>query len=123
MMGQISQMASARCIPTLIVMVLLPLYLQLDNDFSGGARVIEVLSPIYGLGDAAPERDLGNQQYERVTPAMLKDPQLADSVHRMELEYDSKPAEEAPCKVELSSEIESFLEELHRRTNGENPTT
>lgn len=122
MTGQISQMASARGIPTLSVMVRLPLYLQLDNDFSGGARVIEALSPFYGLGDAVPERDLGKQQYERVTPAMLKNPQLAELVHRMEREYDSKPAEEAPGKVELSPEIESFLEELRRRTNGEGAT-
>ena len=122
MTGQISQMAFARGIPTLNLMVRLPLYLQLDNDFAGGSRMIEALSPMYGLGDPTPERELGQQQYDQITPAVQKNSELAEVVHRLEQEYDSRPEEEAPDRVELSPEIERFLDELRRRGDGEGPT-
>ena len=122
MAGQISEMAFQQGLATLSLMVRLPLYLQLDNDFSGGARVIDALAPFYGLGDSNPEAELGRKQYEQVTPAILKNPQLAEVVHRLEREYESKPREEARGTVELSPEIEKFLEELRRKSEGEGLT-
>lgn len=122
MTGQISEMAFRQGLATLSLMVRLPLYLQLDNDFTGGTSVIDALSPFYGLGDSNPEAELGRKQYEQVTPAVLKNPQLAEVVHRLEREYDSKPREEAHGQVELPPEIEQFLEELRRKTEGESQT-
>lgn len=122
MTGQISEMAFRHGLATLSLMVRLPLYLQLDNDFAGGARVIDALSTFYGLGDSNPEAELGRKQYEQVTPAVLKNPQLAEVVHRLEREYDSKPLEEAHGEVELSPEVEKFLEELRLKTEGESQT-
>lgn len=119
MAGYISQMAAERGMATLSLMTRLPLYVQLDNDFTGTARVLEAIAPLYGLGDSRAERELGEQQYEQVTPAVLKNPRLAELVHRLEQEYDAKPAEEAHGEVKLSPEIERFLDELRQGTDGE----
>ncbi len=127
MTGQISQMISARGVSVLSLMVRLPLYLQLDNDFAGSARIVEILGPMYGLGDASAERELGKQQYSQVAPAVLKDPQFAELVERLEREYDARgkdsgsEAESGGDSIELSPEIESFLEGLSRRMGDEGP--
>jgi hypothetical protein len=118
--GQISQMANEKGIATINLMVRLPLYLQLDNDFSGSARAMEILSPLYGLGDVSGERELGRRQYEQVTPSVLKDEELAQMVRRLEREYDRKIAatdQETDETVELSPEIERFLDQLRRRVD------
>ena len=136
MTGQIAQMAQDSGMATLSLMVRLPLYLQLDNDFSGSARVVEILSPLYGLGDASAERELGKEQYSQVAPALMKDPQLASLVKRLEVEWDEKNggppdisseesaeshADVADEEIELSPEIEQFLEELRQRPDGDAP--
>lgn len=114
--GQIPLMCLERGIATLSLMTRLPLYVQLENDFAGCARVLEILAPLYGLGDSSAERDLGRRQYEQITPAVLANSQLSELVHKLEREYDAKPQEEAHGRVELSPEIEKFLDELRRGT-------
>ena len=127
MTGQISQMISARGVSTLNLMVRLPLYLQLDNDFAGSARIVEILGPMYGLGDASAERELGRQQYSQVATAVLKDPQLEELVERLEREYDDSHKESGAAaeadddSIELSPEIERFLEGLRRKSGDDEP--
>ncbi len=103
-----------RGLATLTVMVHLPMYLQLDNDYAGAARALEALAPLYGFGDQRlPEVELGTQQYAQITPAMSNNPRLAEMVSRFEKEYDSRSADDAPPRtVELSPEIEEFLREV-----------
>ncbi|MCH8102578.1 MAG: hypothetical protein IIB28_05430, partial [Chloroflexi bacterium] len=109
------------------LMVRLPLYLQLDNDFAGSARIVEILGPMYGLGDASAERELGRQQYSQVAPAVLRDPQLAELVERLESEYDNRRKDSGSAgesdgdSIALSPEIESFLEGLSRPTGDGGP--
>jgi hypothetical protein len=81
---------------------------------------MEILSPLYGLGDVSGERELGRRQYEQVTPSVLKDEELAQMVRRLEREYDRKIAatdQETDETVELSPEIERFLDQLRRRVD------
>ncbi|MDA1256354.1 MAG: PAC2 family protein [Chloroflexi bacterium] len=106
--------ATQRGLATLTVMVHLPMYLQLDNDYAGAARAIEALAPLYGLkGMKIPEVELGEQQYAQVTPAMSNNPRLAEMVNRFEVEYDSRDQDDdSPPSVELPPEIERFLDEV-----------
>ncbi|MFW6195590.1 MAG: PAC2 family protein [Chloroflexota bacterium] len=112
--GGISVEAAKQGIATLTVMVHLPMYLQLDNDYAGAARALEALSPLYGFSyENLPEVELGRQQYSQVTPAMSNNPRLAEMVNRFEDEYDNRETQdEAPPSVELSPEIERFLNEI-----------
>jgi hypothetical protein len=118
--------ATARGFATLTVMVHLPMYLQLDNDYAGAARALQALAPLYNFKDLTlPEVELGEQQYAQVTPAMTNNPRLAEMVKRFEDEYDSTDDDndESSESVELSAEIEAFLDEVRGGDSEDGPTT
>lgn len=102
-------------------MVHLPQYVQLDEDFNGTARMIEVLSSIYQEipADLAPTRR-GQRQYRELNAAVERNSDLQSLIRQMEEHYDSNEAEAAAAEaesepasaVELPPEIEQFLSEL-----------
>ncbi len=107
-------------------MVHLPQYLQLEEDYTGTSRMIEVLSSVYSNipSDLAPVRR-GQRQYRELNSAVEKNSELKQLIQQMEAYYDaqedadeSKPAEKAET-VDLSPEIESFLNELGQRMDAE----
>jgi len=106
---------------TLSLMVHLPLYLKLDDDFAGSARILKILSELYGFRTILPEVEMGEKQYEQVNPAMIDNPQLKDMVERFERESDTEDDDELDVRggqapdssgVSLSPEIEQFLSEI-----------
>ncbi|MEE8046180.1 MAG: PAC2 family protein [Dehalococcoidia bacterium] len=109
---------------TLSLMVHLPLYLKLDDDYAGSARILKILSELYGFSAALPEIEMGAQQYEQVGPAMDNNPALKDMVERFERESESDAhADEdgsssgddegsSGDKISLSPEIEQFLSDI-----------
>ena len=58
-------------ISTMSLIVHLPLYLKLDNDFSGATRILNILSKIYNLDLDLPESKLGIEQYSQINPALI----------------------------------------------------
>ncbi|HUE96592.1 MAG TPA: hypothetical protein VMN39_08020, partial [Longimicrobiaceae bacterium] len=88
--------------------------LQLENDFAGAARLLEGIAPLYGLALPPPELEIGASQYAQVTPAVLKNPQLAELVARMEKDYDTQPADAPQGNIRLAPEIEKFLEDIRQ---------
>lgn len=108
-------------IETLSLIVHLPLYLKLEDDYTGAYRIIQALSDLYGFSDDVPEKSLAAQQYDQVTPAMTNNPQLRELVTKFEEDYDRdvKETPEADETVELSAEIEQFLDDVARRGEGE----
>ena len=103
-------------IETLSLIVHLPLYLKLEDDYNGAYRILQALSDLYGFSAEVPEKAMADQQYAQVTPAMLNNPQLQELVQKFEEEYDRQAdVEPADDSVELSPEIEQFLEDVARR--------
>lgn len=102
-------------------MVHLPQYVQLDEDYNGTARMIEVLSSVYSEipADLAPTRR-GQRQYRELNAAVERNSDLQGLIKQMEDYYDNNEAEGAPAEesanqeeaVPLSPEIEQFLSEL-----------
>ncbi len=97
----------------------LPQYLQLEEDFTGASRMIEVLSSVYETIplDLAPIRR-GQRQYRELSSAVERNSELKSLIQQMEAHYDaqldsedSKPDVVGP-KVNLSPGIEKFLSEL-----------
>ncbi len=105
-------------VETLSLIVHLPLYLKLDDDYAGAAQLLKVLSSQYGFGRGLPEIAMGDRQYAQVGNAMSSNTQLQELVKRFESEYDqeSKPpaVQTENDKVELPPEIEKFLEDVSR---------
>lgn len=107
-------------IETLSLIVHLPLYLKLEDDYNGAYRVIQALSALYGFSDNVPEKSLAQQQYDQVTPAMTKNPELRELVAKFEEEYDRDAGQRSPEdeSIELSPQIEQFLDDVARRGPG-----
>ena len=106
-------------VETLSLIVHLPLYLKLDDDYAGAAQLLRVLSSQYGFGKGLPEIAMGDRQYGQVGGAMSSNSQLQELVKRFEGEYDQEskaPAQQSEDpKVELPPEIEKFLEDVSRK--------
>ena len=114
----ISQQAAERGIETMALIVRLPHYAQLEEDYNGQHALLSLIRNIYNFSiDLDPIRQLGDDQYRRVSQAVETDPGVRDMVRAMEKSYDEgvediKQPEGMPG---LSPEIEGFLEEMEKR--------
>ena len=106
-------------VESLSLMVHLPQYLELEEDHAGKARLLEVLSAIYGLPAEVAQTELGEQQYREVSVAVDRNPAIKALVQRLETYYDSRTewsqTEEGPA---LSPEIERFLQDMGKKLDG-----
>jgi hypothetical protein len=104
-------------------MVHLPQYVQLEEDYAGTSRMIEVLSSVYNNipADLAPMRR-GQRQYRELNSTLDRNTELKTLIQQMEAYYDAQlDSEEASAAesgdtkasaTQLSPEIEQFLSEL-----------
>ena len=111
-------------------MVHLPQYVQLEEDYAGTSRMIEVLSSVYNNipADLAPVRR-GQRQYRELNSTLDRNTELKTLIQQMEAYYDAQldseeasaaPAEEKPASTtQLSPEIEQFLSELGGRLDAD----
>lgn len=115
-------------IETINFMVHLPQYVQLEEDYAGTSRMIEVLSSVYENipPDLAPVRR-GQRQYRELNSTVDRNSELKTLIQQMEQYYDSQlTVESSPTSSEqegssttLSPEIEAFLSELGDRLEGD----
>lgn len=117
-------------IETINFMVHLPQYVQLEEDYAGTSRMIEVLSSVYENipPDLAPIRR-GQRQYRELNSTVDRNSELKTLIQQMEQYYDSQLTAEAEAEAEASSEsgsgptlspeIEAFLSELGDRLEGD----
>lgn len=110
-------------------MVHLPQYVQLEEDYAGTSRMIEVLSSVY---DSIPQ-DLaptgrGQRQYRDLSASLERNTELKALIQQMEAYYDAQldpedsPQEQSVPTATLSPEIERFLTELGERMDSEDDT-
>ncbi len=98
---------------TASMIVHLPQYVQLEEDYSGAARLLESLSVLYSLPDNLVDHKKGKAQYDEITQALDSNPRLKEVVKQLERHYDSKPSQEpTPEETPLAPEVERFLKEL-----------
>ncbi len=98
-------------------MVHLPHYAQLDEDFAGTARMLEVLSAYYDIPASLVPTYRGKLQYAEVDAAVRERPEVKALVAQLEAHYDSTYGDsQAEGETEdpptLSPEIERFLKDL-----------
>lgn len=111
-------------IETINFMVHLPQYVQLEEDYAGTSRMIEVLSSVYENipPDLAPVRR-GQRQYRELNSTVERNSELKTLIQQMEQYYDSQltvesssaSSEQSGSSPALSPEIEAFLSELGDR--------
>ncbi|MFC1952923.1 PAC2 family protein [Chloroflexota bacterium] len=112
----ISQQASAVGIETMSYIVHLPQYTQLEEDYMGTVRIIEMLGSLYSIPVDESYIKKAERQREQIDSALDKNPQLRAAVEQLEKHFDSRAErhreEEMP---RLSPEVEKFLAEMDRR--------
>lgn len=104
---------------TLSMIVHLPLYLKLDDDYAGAARILSALATIYGTPvDQIPEIGMGKTQYGQIRHALSDNNRLKELVAKLEREYDSdadtRQGGDAPNRIQLNPEVERFLRDVSR---------
>jgi hypothetical protein len=116
----IPQEAAKLGVVTMNFLVRLPHYAQLDEDYSGVARLLEILCDMYNLPLDLIDSGRGQQQYQQIDAAVARNPQAKSLVQQLETGYDAvarkSSEQDAPS---FSPEVEQFLEEMDRRLGEE----
>ena len=107
----VSQQAETLGIDARTFVVHLPQYFQVDEDFTGTARLMEVLCSLYDLPDRLKEPERGQQQYEALQNIVTGTSEVSSLLQRLEERYD-REHKEAPSSTttELPPNIEEFLQ-------------
>ena len=129
-MNLLSEGVEKADIESINFMVHLPQYVQLDEDYAGTSRMIEVLSSVYSNipADLAPVRR-GQRQYRELNSTLDRNTELKTLIQQMEAYYDAQLDSEQSSAAEsgetttsvtqLSPEIEQFLSELGGQLDGD----
>jgi len=111
----ISQKALNLGMETMSLIVHIPQYTQLDEDYSGAARLMDMVASLYGIPVDKEYYEKAQQQTDELNQALIKNPQLKDIIQEMEAEYGQHPRHRPERQTPLSPEIERFLSEMERR--------
>jgi hypothetical protein len=100
------------------MIVHLPSYFMMEDDYRGEKRLMEVISSLYGL--VMPQEDIekADQQEKQIRfiaeQFMEQEPRLRVVLNQLEDNYDSRINENKE-ETQLSPEVEKFLQELEKR--------
>jgi len=114
----ISQMGLEIGMETLSLIVHLPQYLMVENDYRGKKRLMEVLSVLYDFPLAEEDADKAKEQQEQVRQIaeqfIQQEPSYRLILTQLEAYYDSRVGQ-AKEETKLSPEVEKFLRDIGRR--------
>lgn len=103
-------------IETMTLITHLPQYTELDDDYTGQVRLMEVLNCLYGIPLDEADIRRAEKQTRDINTAVNRNRKVKEVVAQLEAHYDARMAaskkEEMP---RLSPEIENFLKEMERR--------
>ena len=111
----IFQHAESVNMETRIFVVHLPQYFQVEEDFTGAARLTGILSRIYGLPSRLEDRERGVQQYSSLQNIVDDTSEVSKLLSRLEERYDrdkEQASGSADPATPLSPQIEEFLQGL-----------
>ena len=108
----ISNTAEEMDIETRIYVVHLPQYFQVEEDFTGTARLMEILCTIYGLPSRLADQERGRQQYASLQNIVTGTSEVAGLLERLEERYDRENQGGNASTTPLSPLVEEFLQGL-----------
>jgi hypothetical protein len=113
----ISQKAAEWGAENITLIVNLPQYTQLEEDYMGVVRLQEIISSLYDIPVPEESMNRAQRQREQISAAVAGNPQVQEIVEQLEETYDAraseKEAEQEPPA--LSPDVEEFLREMERR--------
>ena len=109
----IPEEAASMGMQTRTFVVHLPQYFQVDEDFTGTARLMEILCTLYHLPNRLRDAERGRQQYDSLQNMIKDASETASLLKRLEERYDRIQREGEDTQAPpLSPSIEQFLREL-----------
>ena len=99
-------------VETRIFVVHLPQYFQVEEDFTGTARLMEILCTLYGLPSRLADPERGRQQYASLQNIVSDTSEVAGLLERLEDRYDRENSAETSSSTPLSPMVEEFLQGL-----------
>jgi hypothetical protein len=114
-MGLLNIEQANRDIESISIMTHLPQYLQLEEDYSGAARLLEALGALYDINEDFPEYLLGVKQYEEFDIQMENSSATKNLIDQLEQEYDNRTdipqSDHVPQDdlMSLSPDVQQFL--------------
>jgi len=114
----LSQQAAEMEIETCSLIVHLPQYLPMEEDFRGVTRLMEILSSLYQLPLSQEDIQKAQEQQQQVShiaeQMMQMQPQYREILSQLEASYDARVSQ-AGEDIQLSPEVEKFLHDLGKR--------
>ena len=111
----ISQRAPQLDIESMWFIVHLPQYLQLDEDYTGKIRLMEVLETLYGLAQDEADTQRAEQQLNNINSAVDDSPELKAIMPQIEAHYEARLASRREDVAPLPPNMERFLRDLGNR--------
>lgn len=112
----ITQEAGKLGIETISLMVRLPQYTQLEKDYMGQVRLLEVLHILYGIPIDEEIIRRAGQQIKDIDIEVNRSRKIKEVVNHLEAYYDAQSAEKQKKETpRLSPDIENFLKEMENR--------
>ncbi len=108
----ISKTVEEMDIETRIFVVHLPQYFQVEEDFTGTARLMEILCTLYGLPSRLADQERGRQQYASLQNIVSDTSEVAGLLERLEERYDRENQADSASTTPLSPMVEEFLQGL-----------
>lgn len=125
-MNLLSDRLAELAIENTTLMVQLPHYAQMEENYTAAAAMLEAVGDTFGLQSELSERALGyrargERQREQIDRMVARDLELSAAVKQLEDDYDAQHAsdDEVPS---LSAEIERFLGEVLGTSDGDEDT-
>lgn len=115
---QVVQRAPLMGIESLWCIVHLPQYVQVEEDYAGKIRLMQVLHDLYGVEIDAADVERAKEQNETMDHVMADNPELAQVVAQFEARYDAKLNAQHRGVPPLSPDVVRFLDQLGRRGRG-----
>ncbi len=99
-------------IPTNTFVVHLPQYLEIEEDYSGQARIMEILCALYNFPEKYFDKQQGDDQYLEAAAYIQNAEDITNLVDMLEQSYDSTYTNKNDVLTELSPDIEDFLKDI-----------
>jgi hypothetical protein len=108
-----TEQAQERGMQMMHLVVQLPPYIRVEEDFRGQEALLRMLNDLYGLGlDMDPLVERGEEQYKELGRRVRGNPQMRELIRRLEWDYDTQLVSGSREELEFPSDIEGFLREL-----------
>ncbi|GIS83195.1 MAG: PAC2 family protein [SAR202 cluster bacterium] len=108
----VSQEAERIGIETRTFVAHLPQYLDIEDDFVGTAKLVEILCNLYELPEHLIDKQKGSDQYAKLQDTVETTEGMTELMQKLEERYDNSLTDESNSLTQLSPDIEKFLREL-----------